>query len=348
MIDYANINLEKVSVHHVGNKNNDEALRLSKEMLNSADSRLKELLKRYFFTPFTANEFYNFTFTNEDYKLNPLYNFASDVFDRPKTFHTNSINIAKHLYEVSNHPQIKSGDLFIADFSNVSIEGEFVNAIGIFKSENRQSFLKLNSDGDDFELNYDDGINIDKLDKGCLIFETDRDSGYKVCIIDKANKGVEAQFWKDSFLMLRPCHDEYHQTKNFLDITKNFVTTQLSEEFEVNKTHQIDMLNRSMDYFKTHDSFDKKQFEKEVFQETDIIKSFRTFDDNYRMDNAIDVEDGFEISVNAVKKQARIFKSILKLDKNFHIYIHGNNDLIEQGVEKDGRKYYKIYFDKES
>jgi hypothetical protein len=49
-----------------------------------------------------------------------------------------------------------------------------------------------------------------------------------------------------------------------------------------------------------------------------------------------------------VKKQARVFKSVLKLDKNFHIYIHGNRELIEQGVEKDGRKFYKIYFEKEA
>ena len=49
----------------------------------------------------------------------------------------------------------------------------------------------------------------------------------------------------------------------------------------------------------------------------------------------------------AVKKQARVFKSVLKLDKNFHIYIHGNRELIEQGVEKDGRKFYKLYFESE-
>ena len=55
----------------------------------------------------------------------------------------------------------------------------------------------------------------------------------------------------------------------------------------------------------------------------------------------------FDISNKAVKNQARVFKSILKLDKNFHIYIHGNKELIEKGTESDGRKYYKIYYDQE-
>lgn len=69
---------------------------------------------------------------------------------------------------------------------------------------------------------------------------------------------------------------------------------------------------------------------------------------NYREENEIELTDNFDISPHAVKKQARAFKSVLKLDKNFHIYIHGNRELIEQGVEKDGRKFYKIYFKEES
>ena len=56
-------------------------------------------------------------------------------------------------------------------------------------------------------------------------------------------------------------------------------------------------------------------------------------------------QDNFEISAQAVKQQARAFKSVLKLDKNFHIYIHGNREMIEQGIDENGRKYYKIYYE---
>ncbi|MES1226514.1 MAG: nucleoid-associated protein, partial [Bacteroidota bacterium] len=49
------------------------------------------------------------------------------------------------------------------------------------------------------------------------------------------------------------------------------------------------------------------------------------------------------------KKQAKVFKSVLKLDKNFHIYIHGRRDLIEKGIDEiTGKKFYKIYFEEES
>jgi hypothetical protein len=47
------------------------------------------------------------------------------------------------------------------------------------------------------------------------------------------------------------------------------------------------------------------------------------------------------------EKQARSFKSVIKLDKNFHIYIHGDRNLIEQGEDNKG-KYYKVYYQEEN
>jgi len=347
MIDYSCANIEKVSVHHVGNKTNDEDLFLSKSVIDISDLMTRELLLKFFLTSFSAPEFYSFTFTNNDFSMNPLFVYATQIF-MDSSFHLNSVNIAKHLYELSVHPQIKSGDLFVAYLSNINIKGEKIDAIGIFKSESKQAFLKVDNSRDEFSVHYEDGINIDKLDKGCLIFNMDKESGLKVCIVDKSNKSGEAQFWKDSFLQIKPCNDEYHQTKEFMNLTKNFVTKHLQDDFEVSKADQIDLLNRSVEYFKTHDNFDKHDFEKDVFQDEAVIKSFKTFNESYSLNNDFEIIDHFEISPQAVKKQEKVFKNVLKLDKNFHIYIHGNHKLIEQGVENDGRKFYKIYFENEA
>jgi len=259
----------------------------------------------------------------------------------------NSVNIAKHLFETSIHPNIKSGDLFITKFSDIQIDEELLEVIGIFKSENRQPFLKLNSETEDFVLKYDDGINIDKLDKGCLIFNISKTDGFKVCIVDKSNKSFEAQYWKDIFLQLQSCNDNFHNTKELLNITKSYISKQVSEDFDISKTDKIDLLNRSLVYFENHDSYNREEFETKVFQNKNMLESFQNYNNAYKTKNKIYIDDDFEISSQAVRKQARAFKSVLKLDKNFHIYIHGNKDLIEQGVESDGRKYYKIYYDKE-
>ena len=86
----------------------------------------------------------------------------------------------------------------------------------------------------------------------------------------------------------------------------------------------------------------------EVFGDEEVKASFQNFNKVYATENDVETKDNFFISGQAVKKQARVFKSVLKLDKNFHVYIHGDKDLIEQGVEPDGRKFYKIYYTEEN
>ena len=106
-------------------------------------------------------------------------------------------------------------------------------------------------------------------------------------------------------------------------------------------------MNRSVAYFKTNDNFVKEEFETEVFQDQNVIESFDNFKTTFWEASDAKPEDHFDISPQAVKKQARIFKSVLKLDKNFHVYIHGNRELIQQGVDPDGRKFYKIFYNEE-
>ena len=345
-LDFTQVELQHIITHHVGNKLRDENFTLSSEASIIAEET-KDILLKYFLLPIKAEEFFKFSHPIK-LGLNEIYTIVEEMFATSNLFINSSQNIAKLLYEQSMHPKIKEGELNIAYFSNVVLDDELVDAIGIFKSETNVPFIKMKSQKSNFKINHDYGFEIKGMDKGCIIFNTDQNVGYKILIVDNVNKSAEAQYWKDDFLNVKPISDDFHQTNQFLGITKNFVTKKLSEEFEVSKTDKIDLLNRSVEYFKTHESFDKKEFEKEVFQDSGIIKSFRNFDSSYREENYISLTDNFDISPQAVKKQARVFKNVLKLDKNFHIYIHGNRDLIEQGIDTDGRKYYKIYFDKET
>lgn len=333
-------------VHKVGNKISDEQYFIAKRGIH-LDETLKTLLSHYFLSPFKSDELYSFCHSI-DISLNEVFSCVNKIFENPEELYEQSINLTKHLYDQSVHPKIKSGEFYIVYFNNCILNGEIISAIGLFKSENKDTFIEIEQVKDGFDMESRQGININKLDKGCLIFNKEKENGYVLSIIDNTNKGIDAQYWKDDFLSIRVLNNEYHQTNQFLGITKNFVTKQFSEEFEVSKADKIDLLNRSVDYFKTHENFDKLEFENEVFQDSGIIESFRSFDTNYRQENEIELTDNFEISPQAVKKQARVFKSVLKLDKNFHIYIHGDKELIEQGVEKDGRKFYKIYYTEES
>jgi len=315
--------------------------------LTSEGDTLKKLLLTYFLSNFNTPEYYTFTFSNEDFTLNPIFKFAKGIFDNSDTQHQNSMDIAKHLYAAaSQHPTYKSGDLYVAHFSGVTIENKSLDAIGIFKSENKETYLKLRRAANQFKLGAEEGINIRKLDRGCLILNVEQEEGYKILIVDNANKS-DAQFWKHDFLNVKPWSDAFHHTHNFMNLTRQYVGDQLEEEFSVSKADKIDLLNRSMNFFKSREQFNQNEFEAEVLADASVIESFRKYERTFMTD--ADIADNFEISAQAVKRQVRVFKSVLKLDKNFHIYIHGNRELIEKGFDDvKKRHYYKIYFDQES
>lgn len=338
--------IHSLVLHKVGNKHNEEGIQFSKTELNP-DETVKALLTTYFISSFKSEEYYNLSHVS-DINMNEVYNYVTAIFNNPDDLLQQSCNLASHLYEKSDHPKIKSGEFYVCYFQDCILDGEQVEAVGIFKSENKDIFLKIYPTSNNFIVESEEGINIKRLDKGCMIFNTEKENGYLVTLVDNLAKGGgEAQYWCEAFLNLRPHKNAYSQTQDMMKLCKEFVTERLPEHFEADKADQIDLLNRSMEYFKTNDTFDLVQFEEEVFQQPEIIQSFRSFDNEYREENDIPKETTFEIAPQAVKKQAKVFKSVLKLDKNFHVYIHGDRSLIEKG-EEEGRKFYKIFYENES
>jgi hypothetical protein len=345
-INIASATIEGIYVHYVGNKLEEEPLVFSNTALN-IDESVRGLLSQYFLSSFKSEEQYKF-YHDTQLSLNEAYTYLKNIFEHPEWLQQESVHLAKHLYNQSTHPKIKGGEFYVVHFSNCMFDGETVEAIGLFKSENKDSFLQVDLSLEGMAIQAHQGINVNKLDKGCFVFKLEEEDGYRLAIVDNTNKNNEAQYWKDHFLKVLVVNNDFNQTNTFLGIAQKFVTQQLSEEFEVNKADQIDLLNKSVAYFKTHETFDKEEFENTVLSSEGVIESFRRYDESYRQENDIIIPDQFDISSQAVKKQARVFKSILKLDKNFHIYIHGDRELIEQGTDEQGRKFYKIYYEEET
>ncbi|HEY9487980.1 MAG TPA: nucleoid-associated protein [Chryseosolibacter sp.] len=344
MIDLGRAHLKKLIIHKVGNKLLEESVLLSDEPADlSGQPELPEVLTGYFLSPFKEPVYYQFHHVSS-IDLNEIYTIASSLFQSSKAFLKKSKDIANILYEYSNHPKIKGGELYIALFDECVINNETTEAIGIFKSENKEGFLKIFQEDAYFGVNHDEGISLKKPDKACLIFNVKKEEGFRVCIIDSQNSGNEAQYWKDEFLKLKPVADNYYQTQNYLSLAKDFVTGRLDEEFEVSKADQIDYLNRSINYFKKNEQFNEQEFANDVFEHQEVITSFKKFKGDFQNQHELRVVSEFEISAQAVKRQSKVFKSVLKLDRNFHIYIHGDKELIEKGIDPDGRKYYKIYY----
>jgi len=90
-----------------------------------------------------------------------------------------------------------------------------------------------------------------------------------------------------------------------------------------------------------------EEFAGEVLADDEVIQSFNAFKTQYEDERDYVLSDDFAINEAAVKKNARLLKSIIKLDKNFHIYVHGDRKKLQQGQDENG-KYYILYFEEEN
>jgi hypothetical protein len=337
--------LEDIIVHQIGNKSENGNISLSEQGIEM-DEDLKAVLISYFFSSFKDPLYYNFT--GESLDENKVFQSASNIFDDAENLVEESKKLATHLFEQSYHPNIKSGELYVGLFRNCIVDDELVDAVGIFKSETKQAFLKVFPNDGNIQVTHDKGININKIDKACLIFNTEKENGYKVTIVDVSGRSKEAHYWKDDFLALQQRKDDYYQTQNYIGICKGFVQNVFNEENGIEKADQIDMLNKSADYFKENKHFDIQEFEDKVIENEEVIQAFQQYTEKVSEEHDLDIKDSFDISETAVKKGRTQFKSVLKLDKNFHIYIHGDRQRIVKGFDQSsGLNYYQIFYNQE-
>lgn len=345
MIDFSRAQMTHFAIHFVGNKGLGEELTLSEKLVELKDDFVKDTLLRYFLAPFKTDIYHQFK-GKVDVSLASVANACEDLFTSRKNFIDQSKQIASHLYNQSTHPKIKGGEFYVCFFKDAMVDGELCDAVGFFKTENKETYLKVFQHVDEFDVDCESGININKLDKGCIVFDTDKKSGYKLSIVDTNNKVAEcALYWEEDFLnaVIKP--NAYYHTKNFIDASRGFCEEILTEANNVKKEDQRMMLNKSTSYFKEKDDFKLKDFEKDVLVEPEVIAAFKDYrsDFNKRMD--LTAIDEFEVSPTAVKKNQKYMRSVIKLDKNFHVYIHGRHDMVENGYDEEkGMKYYKLFY----
>lgn len=348
MINRLEGHLHGMCIHQIGSAAEDEGIKLSNTIIEPESEELSETMMKYFFDNFKDPEFFQFTFSSGEVELNPVYNYAANIFDDPSSILEQSVKIARHLYEKSTHPNIKAGDLLVAYVSDILIDDEMVNAIAIFKSESKDAFLRLDHSDGQYSIDLENGVNIEKLDKACLIFETERAEGLKLCIVDKSNRNKEALYWRDDFLNVKSREDNYHATTQYISLTKSYIKERLQHDDNATKIDEAEIMHRSKEYLKHVETFDRSEFEDQVFRSEPMKVAFQEYSDDFEAERQVKLQDNFEISSFAVQKKTKSFRSVIKLDKNFHVYVHGDRSKIERIVDADGNKYYKLHFETES
>lgn len=344
MFEVVGSQLSNLIVHYVGNKITDDELIISSSE-SSVDEPTLKIVWNYVVSAFKAPDFYQFTHP-ADLELNNVYNIARQVFQSPSGFIGKSAQLAKLLFDASQHPQVKSGELLVMYFDRLKYGSKESEAIGLFKSEQKQPFLFTEERDSVIDLYSYSGISPTKVDKACLIFNIDEEDGYQVLSVDNLNKGEETKFWFDDFLKLKNRSTQYSQTVNLIGLTKSFVDQDLKGNTPLERNEALEFMSKSKEYFSESEVYNTQDYGLKVFEDQAVADRFRQYVKTQETDD-IPISEGFEISNEAVKKKQSVFKSVLKLDKNFHIYIHGNRQMIEKGTDEKGRRFYKLYYEEE-
>ena len=123
--------IHSISVHKIGIKFLDENIVFSERTL-TINNDISSILLHYFVSSFKSSEYFNFHH-DIDVDMNETFVCISKIFDNTETLLEQSVNLAKHLYEQSMHPKIKSGEFYTVYFKDCIIDGETVDAVGLFK-----------------------------------------------------------------------------------------------------------------------------------------------------------------------------------------------------------------------
>ncbi|WP_434607238.1 nucleoid-associated protein [Bacillus paranthracis] len=350
MVDFTRMKISGLVVHRVGNKLKNDGIVVSKEAITNPSIELQEVLLRYFLTSFKNEQYFKFVHSTS-LDLNEIYNYTKNIFKDEASFHANSVNILKHLYESSTHPNIKSGELYVVMFEDCCVDGEMIDAIGIFKSENKDIYLKVLQNGESLGMDFEKGINTKELDKGCIIFNIENEVGYKVAIVDKASHS-EAMFWKNQFLSLAEYKDENYHTTNYINICTRFSKEIIKGEEIGDSTENMVFLSDTLDYFTNSEEFDLSTFANDVIRKPEYIEKFIEVKAAYEKEKEIEIQDNFNISSEALKKVKKKMNNHVKLDTNVEIKINRLQEqqfqFIEKGFDSEkGMYFYKIFYNRE-
>ena len=349
MLNLYSAQIESVSLHRVGNKNKNETIFLSAEP-HILNDEISGLLKEYFFKPFREKEENYYKFSNEvDVEFNDVYKSIVSIFDDSSRIHAESKKITSYLYDQSNHPHIKSGEVYIVHFSDVLVDNKKTEAVGIFKSELKHDFLQFEEKNQNLDIVIRQGINTNKFDKGCLVFNIDKEEGYKVLSVD--SNRYDAKYWIENFLDLAPLTDENFYTKNYLKFCQNFAKDVVLPAED--KQQEVLFMNKAVNHFAKNDEFEETSFLNEVLENPELIPEFKHYKVEKGPKYSIEDVSNFDIANKAVSDARKKIKNVINLDTNIQIKMDFiNPDSAEKFVEKGWDEerqmyYYLVYFNKE-
>lgn len=334
MLEVNESKLAHYSIHYLS----EATLLLGEEAFTQPELMLEAAFTQLAFSKIELEQQYEF-FHETDIALNEVFAYSKKIFEQDSSFLEQSQNMAKHLHSVSQHPNIKSGELFIGLFENCFLLNEVKKVIAIVKIDEKEMFLDVKNDNNKMIIHGVDGINVKKINNMAIIVDVGQEHHPAVFI--KTKRKEDIVYWQERFLKIKAADEHYHKTDLALNECKKYI---LKEE-NYSNTEKLGFLNKTLDYFRNEEEFQVDHYIETVFEQADATQK----------DILVNSVKPYEtvISDSALEKAEKKYKRKIKLDSNIEIqvniqHIDQIDELIEVGYDEEtNRKFYKIYFQDE-
>ncbi|BCX49175.1 nucleoid-associated protein NdpA [Haloferula helveola] len=347
-LDFEGARIAGLVLAKVGNPARDEPLQTSKQLFEVSEDD-QTLLTPIFLRSFRSLGMQGQRFSHHSsLEKNELNQATAAIFSDPSTLLEKGCEIAKRLYSKSNHPNIKSGDLCISLLDGISCDGETKRAICILKSESVTPFLSISTRDGDLELHTEQGINPEKIDKGCLIIDHFGGKGFYVLTFDRA--GAESRFWVRDFLGVVPIADAALVSKKVAEMAVAAVSSGGGSDDDTPPWESKQAAKDALSYFDGKKTFSLAEFEEQALRTPEAKARFAEERRRMEEDEGVKIEDGFSISKKDVTKAKKLMSSIMKLDTGVEVRLKPKSfdqaePVVEKGFDEErGMKYLKIFY----
>ena len=331
-------NIKAAVVQRVGNKSNDDGVSFSDSLcqMDSVEEPFLQLIKN----SFKFDDWRQFYYI-DDLELNPTYRFVTKIFNDESCMVQQANNLARHLYEQSIHPNIKIGEFYVVLLDNCEIDGEPTQAIGLFKSEVMETVLTVKMEKNRLVLSSEIGMSLKKLEKGCLVFNVDKEDGYKVAVVDNTGSNTDAHYWVDNFLHVRNCNDDYHETERLMEMCTGFVA-HLKEQSVVESAVAA---KKTAAAFATDEAIQVEDLADLICRTDEQKQAFEAYRQSYEEEFG-DFAEEVHVVKKATNNKPVKRMNTLKLGSDFEVKVLNPEAKIEDGFDKkSGKKYYTLYYE---
>lgn len=348
MINRVGANISEFVVHLLDTTADSKSIHYSKSLLELSDDEEKSILLKNCIDGYKEPFYFQFQNLSFSENQNIIWQNCQKVFDGENTLYEASIPISKYLFNKIQLKECHASYFMFCKINDILVDDELIDAIALVRYESKEQFIRFDQQNGIFKLNMEAGYLLSKFDQACLILNQNHENGFKILNHNRDLKSEVGKIWNEEFLQMIPLGNDYTYTTDYIKITSGFLKNKKLVNDLIDKTEEGSILNRSFDYFKNNKKFEEDDYKSEVLQDKKVINAFDQYKESWQEKSNKPLTSTFDVSEFALNKQSKVFRSVIKLDRNFHIYVHGDQTKIMKGVDDEGKKYYILYYNEES